>query len=105
MKKAWYKKEKEAAWIFFLLNNNDPVFLHPNFFQGLKLTQDFKTRIVGADWLGNYVSQFWRKKSDLMLFCVKFVRQDKLQSLHSDQLKYLADLGQSSILHVVFLVL
>ena len=44
-----------------LLNNNDPVFapyfLQPifldHFFQGYKPTHVFKTRIVGADWLGD----------------------------------------------------
>ena len=58
-------KYEEAAWhLLFFLNNNDPVFctlffscsyFGPGFFQGHKTTHVFKTRIVGADWLGEYM--------------------------------------------------
>ena len=54
-------KREEAAWLLLFLNNNDPVFFivlfsgpyfGPDFFQGHKPTNVFKTRIVNADWLG-----------------------------------------------------
>ena len=57
----FYSKWEEAAWPLLFLNNNDPVFCNqllsgpyfgPDFFQGHKSTHVFKTRIVGADWLG-----------------------------------------------------
>ena len=53
-----YSKREDAAWPFFFLNNNDPVFCNqlfsgpyfgPDFFQGHKPTHVFKTRIMGAD--------------------------------------------------------
>ena len=52
-----YSKRKEAAWPLLFLNNNDPIFLQPIFWtfflQGHKLTHVFKTRIVGANGLGD----------------------------------------------------
>ena len=57
-----YSKREEAGWSLFFLNNNDPVFctllfsgpyFGPDFFQGYKPTHVFKTRILGADWLGD----------------------------------------------------
>ena len=54
----------EARLPLLLLNNNDPGFctllfaphiLDLIFFQGHKPTHVFKLRIVGADWLGEYV--------------------------------------------------
>ena len=57
-----YSKREEEAWPLLFLNNNGPVFntlifepyiLDPIIFQGCKPTHVFKTRIMGADWLGD----------------------------------------------------
>ena len=55
-----YSKREEAAWPLLFLNNNDPVFCNllfsgPYFFHGHKPTHVLKTRIVGADYLGEQV--------------------------------------------------
>ena len=59
-----YSKREEARLPILFLNNNDPVFCNllfsgpyfrPDFFQGHKPTHLFKTGIVGADWLGEWV--------------------------------------------------
>ena len=56
-----YSKREETRLPLLFLNNNDPVFcnllfsgpyLDLIFFQGHKPTHVFKTRIVGANWLG-----------------------------------------------------
>ena len=60
-----YSKREEARLPLLFLSNNDPVLLHPyfwnpyfgSFFLGHKPTHVFKTRIVGADWLGDWVDQ------------------------------------------------
>ena len=65
-------RRKQAAWPLLFLNNNDPVFftllfsgpyLGTDFFQGHKPTHVFKTRILGADWLGNCALSSWRCSS------------------------------------------
>ena len=57
-----YSKREVAATTLLFLNNDEPVFVTLLFFrsivwiwffQGHKPTHDFKTRIVGADWLGD----------------------------------------------------
>ena len=75
---GWQKQDaKNQVWTFFcysklllFLNNKKrtrPSFFHPvfftpyfgpYFFQVCKLTHVFKTIIVGADWLGEYVIIF-----------------------------------------------
>ena len=58
-----FKKRRGSCPLLFL-NNNDPVFctllfashiFDLIFFQGHKPTHVFKTRIVGTDWLGEWV--------------------------------------------------
>ena len=53
-----YSKREEAAWPL--------LFFGPDLFQGRKPTHVFKTRIVGADWLG----QVLQRASILILFFV-----------------------------------
>ena len=63
-----YSKREEARLPLLFLNNNDPVFCSllfsgpyfgPDLFQGHKPTHVFKTRIVGADWLGDWVENIY----------------------------------------------
>ena len=57
-----YSKREETRLPLLFLNNNDPFFCNlfwtSYFFQGHKPTHVFKTRIVGADWLREWVKTF-----------------------------------------------
>ena len=65
-----------SFWITMTLFFLHPAFCNPYFgpfFQGHKPTHVFKTRIVGADWLGKWVDGYFVQKenpSARCFFCI-----------------------------------
>ena len=118
--KIWVAKSRmqKNRLLLLFLNNNDPVFLHPAFWnpcfgpfflQGHKPTHVFKTRILGADWLGKSL----QKLHTIILANLSDVAKTKMWDIFSSTLdmyfvivcQFLPRLFTSKVLRVTLLLL